>query len=382
MYVIVLLTKILLLLLIIMSYLCRNLYIYINMILLIHKILSFFVTPLMSYIYIFLFRFVVKTHLTSSVNGSCSVKFIVLEGNMFWPVALIAMISKVLNFFNIYGDHTQIFESVQNDLISSIVFIMLGIIVYILWNKLNNNDSSTKAETKTSVPATTGGTRGEDSEEDDEKPKSRWEKLKQFYFDHQQEIHTIVFGILAVTLFVYLPKKDDNNNPPNLKENPPPTQQSIAEKVPAAVNFSQEECDCYIKVRSFYENILNNKLRDPDDMVDSIYVRKNGISFEENRVFHRTARNIKSTINRYITTKDRNSEFPITDTEYAQLKQWKENISLDDDIILNAEAGKSSWNQVIEAIDRIDGVLYPLGLLQANVLLEAQIIDYKNRVTN
>jgi hypothetical protein len=88
----------------------------------------------MSYRYILLFRFLLKMDLINSVNDSCSVKFNVLEGNMFWLLSLLVLRGKALNFLYVDQDPSIMFDLFPNDLKWIIILVTVGVIIYLLWN--------------------------------------------------------------------------------------------------------------------------------------------------------------------------------------------------------------------------------------------------------
>jgi hypothetical protein len=134
----------------------------------------------------------------------------ILNGNIILPLGLVGILGKVFSFINAGS-----IDILDVDIKWIVIFIIGGLFINILLDNLNNKDSTSKmgTKTKTSVPAVFGSGSGSgDSSEDDEKPKSRWERIKKFYWNHQQEIHAIAFGIVATFVFIYIPRKYPKND--------------------------------------------------------------------------------------------------------------------------------------------------------------------------
>jgi hypothetical protein len=141
----------------------------------------------------------------------------VLEGNILFPMGIVALIGKIIGSF--YQDHDDI--SVWNQDIKYVfIIIIVGLILNLLWDKLHYKDSSPKAstKTKTSVPTAFGsGGDSNESNDDSNEKKSRWEKVKTFCYDHRWEIAIGVISIISLIYGIYSkPPTDgpDGGKPP------------------------------------------------------------------------------------------------------------------------------------------------------------------------
>jgi hypothetical protein len=128
------------------------------------------------------------------------------------PVALILIMSKTLSLFNPEQDIFNIYESIQDNLKILGIMLILGVILNLLLDKLNNKDSSgtlPKAGTFLPGPTFAGSTGYGDSNDKDKdfshnkEKKSRWDKGKDFLYKHRVAI-TIVVSCVVVVIIAYV----------------------------------------------------------------------------------------------------------------------------------------------------------------------------------
>jgi hypothetical protein len=139
----------------------------------------------------------------------------ILNGNIILPLGIVGIFGKVFSLIN--GGWIDILDV---DIKWIIIFVMVGAAITLLLDNLNNKDPTPKTDTKTQTAALGSGSGSGDSgdsSEDNEKPKSRWERIKKFYWNHQHEIHAIAFAIVAIVVFGCF-RKDEPKDPKNPNE--------------------------------------------------------------------------------------------------------------------------------------------------------------------
>jgi quinol-cytochrome oxidoreductase complex cytochrome b subunit len=146
----------------------------------------------------------------------------ILKNNIIIPLGFGAIITKVFSLIN--AGSIDIFDV---DIKWIIIFVIGGLFINLLLDKLHNKDSSPKAGTKTksSVPAMGSGAGSKESspesDDDDSKNKSLWEKVKNFCYNHRTEIAIGIVALISIIIYGQYKKPSTPPTPPT-GDNPKP----------------------------------------------------------------------------------------------------------------------------------------------------------------
>jgi hypothetical protein len=182
----------------------------------------------------------------------------VLTSNVFFPMGIVAVIGKIIGSFYLEYDDIYIWNQ---DIKYVFIVIIVAVLLNSLLEKLHDQDSLAKAGTKTksSVPAMGSGAGSKESspesDDADGKNKSRWEKVKNFCYNHRVEIAVGVVHLVIFSIIVYAQYKKATTPP----ENPWNSKEDIDAFRNSPFNVSKAYLEAHTEVKSFILSIQESE---------------------------------------------------------------------------------------------------------------------------
>jgi hypothetical protein len=124
------------------------------------------------------------------------------ESNIMFPIGFVAIIGKVFDLINAGS-----IDILDVNIKSVITCIIGGVILNVLFDKMNTKDSAPKVGTKTksSVPVMAYGAgsaeSSPESDDADSKNKSLWEEFKDYCWTHKKEIGIVILVIVVAIIY-------------------------------------------------------------------------------------------------------------------------------------------------------------------------------------
>jgi hypothetical protein len=293
----------------------------------------------------------------------------ILHGGLGLPVTF-WIIAFILNNMDTGSSYIQVIHD-------NIGWILIGISVTIIYNIFfNKNMSTTSKPNTTNTKALFGGDTGQDesnyeSEDEDstknKEKKSRWDKTKDFFYEHKVIITMVVFGVVVI-IIAYVYGSTPPPIPPNLPKNNL-KKKNLGEKVPSLIfeENIQRNIITYKRIKKFIEEEISSKRVN------------NGTRFEYVKLMNSLNLNscieyavkLRSTISKFVDLDKIDPRLSLDEKELALTTQWNLYLSVAIDCLQDIDRS-ITWGDINNHLNNIGDVHSGLEKIRINMYIRAK----------